>query len=77
MANGMLSGLDVLGMTPCFACNSYNCHHVLQGQQQMSQNRLADYYNSLYGAHFVSSDSQQTRAYVPEKKINKLLLLLR
>ena len=81
MAMDLLGGLGGLirmgGM--CFSCNSYSCHHVMQGQQQMSQQAYESYLRQSLGQQQQprSLGIQEVVDSKQEDKKRKLLLLLR
>jgi hypothetical protein len=79
MAMDLLGGLGGLirmgGM--CFSCNSYSCHHVMQGQQQMSQQAYEGYFRQALGQQVRSLGVQEVVDRKKEDKKRKLLLLLR
>jgi hypothetical protein len=75
MSMDLLGGLVVVGGM-CYSCNSYSCHHVMQGQAMSAQ---------MYESHVRNAMGQQPRSLgiqevvdqKQEDKKRKLLLLLR
>jgi hypothetical protein len=80
MAMDLLGGLGgLIGMSGmCFACNSYSCHHVMQGQQQqMSAQMYENYIRQAVGQQHRTLGIQEVVDSKQEDKKRKLLLLLR
>jgi hypothetical protein len=80
MAMDLLGGLGgLIGMGGmCFACNSYSCHHIMQGQQQLaSQQAYESYFRQAVGQQARSLGIQEVVDTKKEDKKRKLLLLLR